>query len=422
MNCRHPAALSRALFALVNAAAVVAVCAPRDRSWRRRAVLVAIGLLFFDVGESRAGPFMIVNGQQSDNALKFDLATGTSELFAVYEPGVEARHMAMNDRGEVFSILHEGDQTVVKLVPQATSDVLVPQNFTRSIGRFGPGQIDFYNGDLYVAGGTERVILQFDGETGAQVGAFSGSTSFNIHAMTIGDDTLYYSEIFQDRVYQFDLTQTPPAGGLFFSDTAGLADSTNIIIGHDGNLVMSNNANPLIQRYDRQTGAFLGTLVDISAIDPSRTNTGTIRYHAGLNNYFAGSGNNVYRLDTDGNLLETYQSPLLQQASGILFVVPEPASAVLLCVPAIWLTGLRRGHRPSENTSRLQISGTTPPAIAGTSQRRPRCHRCSAAEERCHTLSPVMASSSRDVGEGGVMRRKPIWAARSAATIASSTT
>ena len=168
------------------------------------------------------------------------------------------------------------------------------------------------------------MIYQFNGATGAQISTFSASTSYNIRAMTISNNTLYYSEIFQDRVRKFDLTQTPPTGGTFFTDSTHLNDSWNMTAGFNNVLVFANRADTKLQEYNATTGNYVGMLADLDNFNPSLTQSWDVTYNALLNNYFVSAGSQIFRLDNQGDLLQTYSSSLLQGASGVL-AVPEPA-------------------------------------------------------------------------------------------------
>ena len=162
--------------------------------------------------------------------------------------------------------------------------------------------------------------------------------------MTISDSTLYYSEIFQDRVRKFDLTHTPPTGGTFFTDSTHLNDSWNMTAGFNNVLVFANRGDTKLQEYNATTGNYLGMLADLDNFDPSLTRSWDVTYNALLNNYFVSAGSQVYRLDDQGDLLQTYTSPLLQGASGVL-AVPEPACGALMILGAFGLFTLRRKNR-----------------------------------------------------------------------------
>ena len=183
----------------------------------------------------------------------------------------------MDSAGNLYSSLNGGDLNVVKFVPKPGTDLLVTQNFTPTVGGDGPGQIQFYDGNLYVAGDESRVIWEYDGTTGAVVNSFTSSGSGNIRAMAITGNTLYYEEIFQGRVHQFDLSTSPPSGNLLFTDTTNLARSDNMTIGPGGILVFANTDNALIQEFS-STGVFLGTLANLNNFDSSVTSVVDVVY------------------------------------------------------------------------------------------------------------------------------------------------
>lgn len=281
-----------------------------------------------------AGPRILVNSATADNLVAFDLVTGAAAVIGVYPGDWNPRNLAVDAAGVLYSSLNQGTQNIVKLVPQSTG-LLAPVSFTADIGGFGPGQIQFHNGKLYAAGDASRRIFEYDGVTGALLGSFSSSTSYNIRAMAISDaGQLYYSEIFQDRVRRFDLTITPPAGGTLFEDAARLDESQGMALGPSGRLVLTNRASTLLQEYDAQTGAFLRTLADVATFDAALTAARDIYFSPQLNNYVVSAGSKVFRLSADGALLQTYASPLLVgTATGVIIVdVPEPSALALAAV------------------------------------------------------------------------------------------
>jgi hypothetical protein len=168
--------------------------------------------------------------------------------------------------------------------------------------------------------------------------------------MTIVGDTLYYAEIFQERVRAMDLTQNPPTGGTLFQDTARLFEPASMAAGKDGHLLFTNRENTFVQEYDRNTGAFIRTVVDLLPFDPTLDDFENLEkgvaYYPALDQYFVAARNAVYRLDSQGNLLQTYTSPLLQEAYGVL-VVPEPETLSLLlagCASIAIIYGRLRRH------------------------------------------------------------------------------
>ena len=292
-----------------------------------------------------ADQYLLVNGQSSDNLIKFDLSTGASSLYGQYQPGAHPRNLAVDSAGNLYSSLNGGNLNVVKLVPQQGSSVLGTTNFTANAGGDGPGQIQFYNGDLYVAGDEARVIFQYNGTTGgAPLSQFSSTTSFNIRAMAITGNTLYYEEAFQNTARVFNLSNNPPTGTTLFQNSPDLAKATNMTIGPQGILVFANANNTLVQEYSNTTGAFLGTLANVANFDSSLTSVWDVLYSPNLQNYFVSAGNDVFRLDVNGQLLQTYTSNLIGVATGLL-IVPEPSTGMLAVFSLVVLAGrFRRQH------------------------------------------------------------------------------
>lgn len=287
-------------------------------------------------GSATAGPYLLVGGALSNDIVRFDLESGSATKYADFSPLFAApRELAKNAAGEVFVSTSQGHQNVMKLVPQAGTDLHLAVDFTVSIGSFGPGQLQFYNGDLYVAGDTTRDIRQYDGDTGAFIQSFSAPNSFNIRGMQIVGDKLYYAEIFQERVRVHDLTQNPPPGSTLFQDTVHLVEPGSMGTGKNGHLLFTNRENGLITEYDQNSGAYLRTIVDLATFDPLIPQIGNLDkgvvYSQQLDQYFVSARDKVYRLDSQGQLLQTYQSNLLQGAYGLL-LVPEPEADRLLLV------------------------------------------------------------------------------------------
>jgi hypothetical protein len=234
----------------------------------------------------------------------------------------------------------------VRFVPQVGGTTLTTSNFTPSIGGNGPGQIQFYNGDLFAAGDAARQIIQYNGETGAEIRRFGVTSSFNIRGMTIHNDFAYYAEIFQERIRRMDLSQSPITGDTFITDTTNLNEPMDMIVGGNGNLFVTNRASTLIQEYDITTGAFVKTFANLQTFNPSATPGAVgIEYNPALDNYFLSRGDFIYRVSPAGAWLQTYSSPLLASAYGLVVVpVPEPGVGMLGLIVLIMIVMRRRAR------------------------------------------------------------------------------
>jgi hypothetical protein len=309
-------------------------------SWMRIAgvVLIAVGFLL-GVASPALATVIIVNGQTSQNLVWIDLDTGHSGVLGNYLPGDYPRNLAEGPDGTLYSSLNGGNRNIVKMVP-GLGGVYEPVDFTPSIGGFGPGQIQFHDGDLYAAGDGSRVIFQYDGVTGLEKSTIGIDGSGNIRGMTIHGDTLYFAEIFQSRLSAFDLTMDPPTGGNLVTDTEHLSEPYNMTTNDVGNLVLTSRNTPLIQEFDGTTGAFIKTLADLGTMDPAVSGSWDILYDPDLDNFFVTAGNSVFRLDEDGNHLQTYTSPFIDAATGVAVLpddifVPEPSTLLLAAFGAL---------------------------------------------------------------------------------------
>lgn len=313
----------------------------------------AISFLVFTTTLAAAGAAqaaeLLVVGVGLNNVVRFDIDSGAASLYGNFPEGAHSypRELAMDDHGRVYASTQLRNRNIVKFVPQSGSDVMQAVDFTASVGSFGPGEIQFYQGDLYAAGDSTRQIIRFDGETGAEIEHFGVTNSFNIRGMVIDGDSLYYAEIFQERVRMMDLTQSPPTGGTFLTDPLNLNEPLAMAIGAGGNLFITNRASSLVQEFDINTGLFVGTLVDLNVLNPAFfEGQADVIYDAALNNYFVSAGNKVFRLSAGGDLLQTYQSDLLVSAYGLL-IVPEPSTGAMLALGIAALVVACRRRRPS---------------------------------------------------------------------------
>jgi hypothetical protein len=146
--------------------------------------------------------------------------------------------------------------------------------------------------------------------------------------MVITGNTLYYEEAFQNTARVFDLTNNPPTGTTLFQNSPELAKAVNMTIGPQGILVFANSTNTLVQEYSNTTGVFLGTLANVATFNSALTSVVDVLYSPSLENYFVSAGNEVFRLDVNGQLLQTYTSDLIDVATGVL-IVPEPSTGLL---------------------------------------------------------------------------------------------
>jgi hypothetical protein len=65
------------------------------------------------------GAHLLVAGQNSNNVVRFDIATGADSLYATYSMLSAPRGLALDEKGQLYSSTNQGNQNVVKFVAQA---------------------------------------------------------------------------------------------------------------------------------------------------------------------------------------------------------------------------------------------------------------------------------------------------------------
>lgn len=294
----------------------------------------SIACLLMGDSSLQAGPYLLVNGNFT--VVKIDLTTGQSSLFGIFDDlNTQLRNVIVAPDGDVFVSMNGGNKNIAQLVESPGLSYRVPVDFTTSPSSLGPAEMASYNGNLWAATDNGRSINEYDGQTGQLIQQIKPSSTGNIRGMTIDGDNLYFAEIFQDRISKFDLTSSPPSGGIFINSPSNPDEPYELHIGHDGNLFVSSRYQTTIDEFDINTGAFIRTFVDLNDFNPTATNNDTgnyFTYSPELNCYFADfDGSKIYQFGTDGNLIATFDSPLLfGDARGIAVVVPEVGAVGLL--------------------------------------------------------------------------------------------
>ena len=273
------------------------------------------------------GPAIWVAGGESDNIVQFDLKTGAATVVAKLPNGSQPRALAVNERGQVFVSLSGGKKNVVTLAksrPSLPDSPLVPVDFTRTIGRYGPGRMAFdHNGLLNIAGDTERLILRYNVETGEADKPIKPGRKANLVGLTAHGGTLFVAEYFQKSVLRLDLTATPVTAVPLLHGEGLLDRPHGMAIGHNGHLFVSNLKDDRVLELDPQSGKVVQVFLDVKTIGARRVND--LRYSRRLDHYFISSGDTVYEVTSDGTLVARFLSPALSDAQSVLvFPADEP--------------------------------------------------------------------------------------------------
>lgn len=289
---------------------------------------------------------LIVAGFLSSNIIEFDLDTGfSSELISL--PGLQPRGVTTNSDGEIFAGLRYGSQNVVRIVEDGNGGYEAVDFTDNLFGRFGPGHMQFHSsGNLFVGGDDSAELFEIDGQTGALVNRFAIADTGTTLGIVIHDDYLYSAEYFDEQIQRYDLSSTPYSGSHIVTSGENLSRPLGLAFDPAGILTVANDSAPELTQFDAD-GNYLGTLFSMD--DVGRNNSRGIIFDELTDSYFVASGSSVYQIGSNGVLLNTYSSGLLDDAYGLSIItsVPEPSSgaALLFSVTAISCLVLRRYRR-----------------------------------------------------------------------------
>jgi RNA polymerase sigma factor (sigma-70 family) len=303
---------------------------------------------------------LLVVGNQSDNVVQFDIATGRWSELARLPKGSGPRGIAVSDAGKLYLSLERGSKNLVELVPGESAPQL--KDVSRPIGRYGPGILVYSKGQIWTAGDTERLIYRVDPTTGEVTTPPQFQSPFNIVGFTMDGDTLYAGEYFQRGIARYEMgTETKPTVRLVTNDVH-LDKPVGLTIGHNGNLYVASRLEPAVVEFDLQTGAYVRTLVDLGV--GSKEGVYGLVYAPATRRYYISAGSNIYEVDPDGKLLATYNSPALKSANAIALL---PSGVHLaLTQPAASAPALAASHA-------ITLLKAVPGKLIITGERRERC-------------------------------------------------
>jgi DNA-binding beta-propeller fold protein YncE len=158
-----------------------------------------------------------------------------------------------------------GDSGVSRIDP-VTGSSLGPFVLGGSGGLSNPRGLAFGpNGDLYVSS-TSGEVLEYDGATGAFVGAFvdasgNGGGPVDPYGLAFHQGRLYVASFFPSEVKAFDAATGAFVSTFVPSGSGGLSGPTALAFGPGGDLFVTSRDDDAARRYDGATGAFVSVFV-----------------------------------------------------------------------------------------------------------------------------------------------------------------
>ncbi len=259
-----------------------------------------------------------VTGFLSDNIVKFDLGNGDDEQVVALDSEDRPRGIAVDENNTLFIALRGGTQNILSY-----SEGSGIASLTQSVGGTGLGMLEIIDGGrIAVAGDTGENIIIYDIDTGDEITSISVTNLGSTISLTSTESYLFTADYFDGEVAKYDYTSEIPSGTTFIN--TNLDQPSGMTIGHGGQLVISDSGNGLVQTFDIESGAFLGTLIDTDVLPE-----GILRdvfWSAELDSYFLTKGNALYEISPSGSLLNAYTSTLLSRAYGISIVASGETS------------------------------------------------------------------------------------------------
>ncbi|OHB44050.1 MAG: hypothetical protein A2Y13_02295 [Planctomycetes bacterium GWC2_45_44] len=216
---------------------------------------------------------------------------------------------------------------------------------------FGPDPNYLYVASYYGS------VKKYNGTTGAYIGDFvaegSGGVS-NIIGMTFGPDkNLYVADFINSSVKKYNGLTGAYMGDFVTAGSGGLANPRDIKFGYDGNVYVAGLSNYAVKRYNGTTGEYIDDFVPASSLGQQAS---AIMFREAL--YVSNMANNqIKRYGFDGTYIDTFTLPGSYAGAGTYDLGNGPDNRLYAAEAAARIT---RSITPSPFVS----LGFSPSAIA----------------------------------------------------------
>jgi DNA-binding beta-propeller fold protein YncE len=173
-------------------------------------------------------------------------------------------------------------------------------------------------GKIWAAGDTDRVIYRIDPARGEVEAPPQYRNCCNLVGLAAEGDILYAAEYFQRSILRYDLRSEKAEGERFIAKSPHLNRPVGLAIGHNDNLYVANGLEPTVVEFDTTTGHYVRTFVHLGV--GGKEGIHGVIYAPEVQRYYIASGSTVYEADLEGNLIASYNSPVLKKAYGIALI------------------------------------------------------------------------------------------------------
>lgn len=259
---------------------------------------------------------LLLAGFSSNNLVSYDLDTRVASEILYFAEPVGPRGIAQSPDGDLFVSTRHGNQNVLRFTVE--DGMLHVANFTESIGRYGPTQIQLdAAGHVYVACDSTHEVRQYADDGELLRSYFDESIRGNVGGAVIHGSHLYATHIFRGAIARFQLDGDDPPD-VFRIDSGMMKTTYSIGWSHRNKLLVGGyRKNGKILELDPSTGEVIGTFVDLER--EGFFGNKAMLFHEQRGTYLFAAQRGMLEYDQDGHLIERHDIDLVDGVFAMCF-------------------------------------------------------------------------------------------------------
>ncbi len=264
------------------------------------------------------GPWIYVADYGNNNVWRVDVGADTIELLFTDSRLGTPRGIALDDDGYLYVAQQQASSGTVRGVVRFTTDgTWVDQFLAGPYGSYGPGNLRYSDGELFVTGDTagSGSTYRYDIATGSLIDSFNYSGTTTVLGLHVEGDYVWVAGYFSGAIVRYDISSTSATGTRISTSLA--TRSRAITRGHNDNFFVADADSTTLYEYDDATGARVGTFATFSG------GQGDIWYDDVSNTYFVTSSQAIWQLDTSGSVVNSWTYTGMGTVTGIAVTYTE---------------------------------------------------------------------------------------------------
>lgn len=270
------------------------------------------------VSVTSGGPWVYVSDYGGNRVWRVDVGADTLELLFTDARCGTPRGIAIDDDGYLYVAQQQASSGTVRGVARFTTDgTFVDQFLAGPYGSYGPGNLRYSDGELFVTGDTagSGSTYRYDVATGALVGSLRYSGTTTVLGLHVEGDSVWVAGYFSGTLVRYDISSSTTTSSLVASSLA--TRSRGVTRGHNGNFFVADADSAELYEYDDATGARLGRFGSFTG------GQGDIWYDDVSNTYFVTSSQTIWQLDSSGSVVNSWTDPDMGTVTGIAVTYTE---------------------------------------------------------------------------------------------------